>query len=137
MGADLARVLDQRRGDVERSRSVQGKVYSVNGFIDMQGAGEALVDVNFPVAFQERPSFSFGAELGANQVLEDGNFPWVNAMVRSWQMIVRDGISYYTGASVVVVASGPNDMAYTAHWTVTGKALTNPLNQSGSAEDVI
>lgn len=134
---DVSRAMEQRRGTVERGKSIQGREFSIHGFIDCYGAGEALQDVNFPVAFQERPAMSFGGELAVNQTLEDGNFPTINIMTRSWQTILRDGATYYTGATLIIVATGPTTMGYTAHWQATGKALVNPLNDAGSASSVI
>lgn len=134
---DVARAIEQRRGVVERNRSVQGAVYSIAGFIKCNGAGEGLYETNFPMMFQERPAMSFGAELADNSTLEDGNFPWVNVMVKSWKKIKKDGQTFYTGCTLIIVASGHETMSYTAHWQATGRALTNPLNHTTTVDDTI
>jgi hypothetical protein len=122
--------FEARRADVERGKAVQGKTYQVYGRLEFQGPGETTANVTFPVwFFIDSPQFTFGAELGGNQAIEAGNFPRVNVMVRSWTTTVRNGVTYYTGAQLILVAEGSTDMTGIAHWQVEGTGLTNPLSQ--------
>lgn len=130
-------VLEGRRGEVERQRSVQGGSHRISGFVEVAGAGEVLADVNFPVWFIERPSMSFGGELGPNEPLEVENYPTVSVMVKSWAKRQKAGADYFTGATLIVVTSGPEKQRVIAHWQMEGRALVNPLLSTGSTSDAI
>lgn len=129
--------LEARRGRVERSKSAQGRVHAVDGFVQTLGAGETTVDIEFPVSFIERPCFTFGGELGENEVLEDGNFPTISLVVKNWKLATRGGADYYVGATLIVVSTGTTTQKMIAHWKMEAVALTNPLLSTGSADDPI
>ena len=133
----ISAALEQRRGVTERARSMQGRVHRVVGFFQSAGPGEGLVDVDFPVWFQEVPALSFGGELGANQVLVDGNFPTLSVLVKSWKLRQQAERNYYAGATLIVVTTGSAEQVLKVHWQVEGKALVNPTISTGSTDDVI
>lgn len=122
--------FEARRGEVERARRVQGSVYEVWGTVDVIKPGEGLVDVDFPVGFSEKPTISGAGELAEGMVLEDGRFPTWNVGVYKWKKTVRDGKSYYVGATLVLVVTGSLDMNSTVHWQMKGRALVNPATPS-------
>lgn len=109
----------------------------MSGFVEVAGAGEGLVDINFPVWFLEVPVMSFGGELGPNEVLVDGSFPTLNVMVKSWVRTAKNGTDYYTGATLIIVTTGSVAQRATAHWQGEGRALVNPLVITGSTDDAI
>lgn len=119
--------LERRRGEVETQRTAQAKVFQVYGRIEFSGSGETTFETHFPVWFIDAPQLSFGAELGGNQILEAGNFPRVNVMVRRWATANKGGHIYYLGAEFVIVADGPTTMIATAHWQAEGTGLANPV----------
>lgn len=120
-------ILEERRSELERIGAGAGQLFRYTVRISLKKAGGATVDVNFPVAFQDKPALSSGGELAANEVLEEGNFPTCSVMVYRWKTKVRGGKTYYTGATLVCVADGPRDMKYTLHWSAEGRALQNPV----------
>jgi hypothetical protein len=119
--------FETRRSKIEVHRTAQAKIYQVFGRVEFQGSGETTFDVKFPVWFVDPPQITFGAELGANQILEAGTFPRVNLMVRRWDVNIRGGHTYYLGAQFIMVVDGPAEMVAIAHWQCEGTALTNPL----------
>lgn len=135
--SSLQGAIQGRRGQVERARSVYGRTHRLNGFLDVIGAGEAVTDVAFPVWFNERPSMSFGGELGPNEVLEDGNFPTVSVVVKNWVTEERAGATYYVGATLVVVTTGALTQTMTVHWQAEAVALVNPTLSLGGTDDPI
>lgn len=130
--------LEARRGATGRLDSLTGRVHTVQGFFDLDGAGEALLDVNFPVWFMERPLFTFGAEMRAGNALSVGAYPTISVLVLRWSM--KDypgGVSYFAGATLVVVADGTADQSMLVHWRVEGKALRNPTGETFTADGAI
>lgn len=127
--------LEFRRSEIERIRELEGQVWQVEGFIDVDGYGGGLLEVNFPVWFSERPNIAGGGgELAPNQVLVDGSFPTWNVGVKDWAKAERAEKEYYVGATLIIVVSGWLDMRSTAHWTARGMALANPLADDGDIE---
>lgn len=118
---------NRRRGEIERARSIEGQLYVVSYMFDMVGPGEQTRDVNFPVWFQEKPVCSFGGELGDNNVLRDGNFPWCSVMVAEWDTEDVNSTTFYRGATLVLVCGGSGGGDATLHWRAEGKALANPV----------
>lgn len=119
--------LEARRGAANRLDSITGKLHCIQGFIEIIGSGEALLDVNFPVWFLEHPNFTFGGEMAPNQILTAGQYPMLSILVHRWAM--REfpaGVSYYSGATLIVVSSGADDQRLIGHWRAEGKALRNP-----------
>ncbi len=129
--------IEQRRGQVERGRSVEGRVHRVIGSVSLNGAGEVLVDVNFPVWFQEVPNMSFGGEMVENEPIVAGRFPTISVVVKSWVKQKRDLADYYAGATLIVVSTGQTNQRMIAHWAAEGKALRNPLGGTGGIDDPI
>lgn len=130
--------LEARRGAANRLESITGKVHSIQGWFTLKGSGEALLDVSFPVWFLERPLFTFGAEMAADQVLTVGSYPTISVIVHRWAM--KDfpgGVSYWKGATLIAVSGGSDEQALLVHWQVQGKALRNPSGQTLTADGTI
>jgi hypothetical protein len=119
--------VERRRGEVASAAQVQGQNFKVVYFFDVDGAGQTLVDVNFPVLFQERPALTHGGEVADGTVLEDGKFPTCSAMVVSYTTQVRNGTTYYAGCRAAVVVTGGSRQRATVHLHVEGKALQGPV----------
>lgn len=133
--------LERRRGDLGRVSDAGVKVHRVSGRVLTTGYGESVLTVPFPVTFTEIPLFTFGAELDAgSSALSQGEFPTVSAMVIDWVKIERlPFVFYYRGARLAVVTTGPAlvPASIWIHWSMEGKAFRNPLDYSGTADDVI
>jgi hypothetical protein len=129
--------FDRRDAARQRAASLEVKVVSANGFVQAAGAGEGLVDVVFPNWYVEKPAISFGGEL-ANQSPVAGKFPTVSVVVTSWSTQDRNFNTYYLGATLAVVTTGPPDQVLIVHWQAEGKALSapgdiGPTNATGNA----
>lgn len=130
--------LEARRGATNRVDSLTGRVHTIQGFFDVDGAGEALLDVNFPVWFMERPLFTFGAEMRDGNALETGKYPTISVVVLRWAFKdFPDGVSYFAGATLVVVALGTDAQSMLVHWQVEGKALRNPTGETFTTDGAI
>ena len=132
-------IMEQRRENVRRVDAMTVKVTRVSGRILVVGVGEAAVDVPFPVAFAERPNFTFGGELDENHRAVAESYPTVSAVVVNWDKEGegpgRDG--RYVGATLAAVTTGPDGQAMWIHYAFEGKAIRNPINEVGSLDDVI
>jgi len=139
--------LERRRWSIANSRDVLGTEHVIKGRTQLQGSGEATINLTFPVLFIEPPTFTFGAELALGSVLEAGQFPIVSCCISAWgpngegafrpdapsEEAIQAGAAdislreYYTGAVVACVATGPSAQNVYIHWMFTGVALTNPF----------
>lgn len=130
--------LEERRGTANRLDAITGKLHSVQGFIEIIGSGEALLDVNFPVWFMDKPTFTFGGEMAPDQVLTTGQYPMLSVLVHRWRMKdYPNGVSYYAGATLIIVTTGTDDQKLLGHWQAQGKALRNPTGETVTADGVI
>jgi hypothetical protein len=127
----LANDRDRQREDAI------GRVHTVSGEFVVDGTGEALVPVNFPIRFIEKPRFHFGGELAPDSVITDGEFPTVSAVVGYWTYEERPYVPHYKGATLAVVTTGPTGQKMAIHWTMTGRAITNPVSSGDSADSTV
>lgn len=127
--------LEERRGAVNRIEAMTGRVHRVQGFIDVEGAGETSYEVGFPVWFFERPLFTFGGEMADNEAPEAENFPTVSVVVLGWKKQEFDmNVSYWSGAYLGIVTTGRLGHRMTVHWQMEGKALRNPMAGASSTD---
>lgn len=130
--------LEARRGAAARLDSLSGKVHTIMGFFDLINAGEALIDVNFPVWFLQRPLVHFGAEMAEGQVLTAGAYPTISLVVHRWTMKdYPNNVSYFAGATLVAVSTGVDDQRLIVHWSATGVALRNPGGETLTVDGAI
>lgn len=124
---DVGSALELRRGEVERQTAAQAQYFKVSGEIEINGSGEATISVAFPVLFVDKPSFSFGAELGAGEPLAAGNLPTGSLCVAQWGEQARDdGTIIYSGATFAVVSTGPPGQTMILQWHMEGIGLRGP-----------
>lgn len=130
----IQRGIHQRRDDLNRIADHSVKIFRVSGRIQVIGEGECSASVTFPVTFAERPAFSFGYELAANQTPIAGTFPIVSAGVATWERTEKiRGLYHYTGAVITMVADGNPHYCF-VHWHMEGRAFQNPVDNLGSPE---
>lgn len=136
--------IERRRADLNRIDDFTIKTTRVHGFVLTEGAGEAAHEITFPVTFTERPSMSFGGEMDENQFVEDLSFPTVSVVVVSWTKTMTDRVGgglgapgWFAGATLAIVTSGKTDQRMWVHWQAEGKALRDPVRETGKTDDTL
>jgi hypothetical protein len=129
--------IESRRADLERVDAMTIKDHVISGLIEVNGAGEVAIDVNFPVWFTEKPSTYFGGELGDGHSPTTTDFPTISVMVLRWAKETRGLGDYWTGATLGIVTTGEAEHQVIAHWHMEGKALRNPVGGKGDTDDSI
>lgn len=134
MTLQLRKAVEQRRGQVEADRAIQGGHMVAEGIIDLLGTGEVTVEVPFPVTFVEMPIVLGGGIVGVNQRIVPGEFPTVDVQVLRFDEIINPATPdspRYRGCTLIIVVEGAADDedTYKSHawWTARGRALTNPV----------
>lgn len=124
---------EKRRGDLVRDANVAATTHVIQGFREIVGSGENLVDVRFPVVYTQIPFFTFGWSLVPGSELVDGQYPSVTAGVAYWEVNEPDLDLYgaplrqhYRGAQLAVVTVAPETQRIILNWQFSGMALTNP-----------
>lgn len=132
-------ILEKRREDVRRIDSMTVKVTRVSGRVLVVGAGEASVDIEFPIVFCEMPIFNFGAALADGHSPLAGSFPTISAVVSTWEIEgAGPGVTgRYTACGLAIVAGGQEDQQMWLHYSFEGKAIRNPLNALDTADDTL
>src|SRR5690606_6232292 len=104
------------------------RVFTVSGERLVDGIGEVVVDVNFPVSFTQKPLMQYGSELDANQTVSDGSFPTVGVTVLRYN-IKRGDLDqlYYIGATLAISITGSSSQKTWLHYHVSGKGITNSI----------
>lgn len=123
-----------RRNDDDRIFSALPTDSSVEGEFLVDGPGEALKQVNFPVRFIERPNFTTGGELNLDSFAVAGSYPTVSCTINKWftdPPIVIGTTSdfskvYFIGAELSVVSTGPTGQRMWIHWRASGKGIVSP-----------
>lgn len=130
---------ERRRSDILRNIDTQATEHIVKGTTQINGAGEVTVNVAFPVVYIQAPIFTYGSELVPGNVLVEGKFPIVSAVIAYWDVRQPDLgkyggpiVTHYRGAKLGCVISGPEDQQILLHWLFTGMAITNPVNSGSS-----
>lgn len=125
---NIGSAFEIRRGEVDRIAAQGAQYFKITGEIEADGVGEAAHTVDFPCLFTDKPSFSFGPELGAGQVVVTGSLPTGSMVVLNWQESVRDdGTVIYSGATFAMVTTGPADQVMVFQWHMEGIGLRNPV----------
>lgn len=130
---DLNKPFESRRSDVTRVNSLGVKLHLFTVDTLIEGVGEALFAVPFPIAFVERPSFTCGLSLDDNIAPVALNYPTYSVTVVSWTRVQKQGENvgyFYRGALVSVVLTGDAGQRAWVSTTFTGKALRNPTTGS-------
>lgn len=124
--------LEDRRGTVNRVESMSGRDHFVQGHLTLAGAGEASIEVRFPVWFIEKPIFTFGGELAEGESPTQTKYPTISAVVLRWILQEYPGdIHYWSGAILGAVSTGIPEQNLVLHWQFQGRALRNPTSDSG------
>jgi hypothetical protein len=101
---------------------------AVVGTTVLEGEGESLIEIPFPVTFLEKPVFTAGLETAENVSLQWGNFPVWSATVGAWSTEPAENEPLYTGAFIGVFVLGPARSIL--HYRFEGQSATNPTTGS-------
>jgi hypothetical protein len=124
---------ERRRVYVEAAIERQVKQGVVQGLVNVDGVGESVVVVSFPVVFMEKPVFAPGLELADNYWLALGQFPLWAAVVAMWITDTSaSGVVRYIGAEIGVNITGPDTLRSIFHYSFSGKSFSNPANRDPS-----
>lgn len=125
--------------DTARVEDMAAKITRFIGRVLVVNAGEAAVEVNFPVLFSQRPIFGYGGELDENHHATLLSYPTISAVVTDW-VTVPTGVGLeprFRGARIAVVTTGVPDQQMWLHFSFEATAIRNPTNTIGTTEDVI
>lgn len=127
-----------RAATKDRIEAQVSKQHTVSGVFYVQGTGEAVATVSFPVRFIERPILAPGFELHPDSAAIDGQFPTFSVTVRDWVLEERgSNQKFFVGANLLVVTTGPTGQNGWVHWSFSGRAITSPYSTSQTADSVI
>ena len=136
--AFLARQVNvqQRRqsSDSQSKLDFQARPIILQGEFLVEGEGEVLRPVSFPIFFSEKPHLTFGGSLEENQQLVAGSFPTVSVVSANWVVDKKGAQTYlYKGCDLAVVVTGARgEQKMWVNWTFTGVGLTNPTGGLGT-----
>lgn len=120
----VQRALQAQRVYVENLDEQSVRDGAAVGMVELDGEGESVIEIAFPIKFLEKPIFSAGLELGDSVWLRYGQFPIWSATVGGWSTTPADGDPIYVGAVLGVVVSGAARSVL--HYRFEGRSLTNP-----------
>ncbi len=130
-GRDISTAIEIRRGEVERIANAQSQNFKVTGEIQINGVGEAIKSVMFPVLFTEKPVPGFGPQLGPGQLVVAGQLPTCSVVVLQWHEYVRDdGSVIYAGATFGIVTTGPAGQVMHLGWSMEEVGLRGPIENA-------
>lgn len=122
------------RNNIDRVLSGLPTDTSVEGRFMVDGSGEALRTVSFPVIFIQIPNMTYGGELNLDSHAVAGSFPIMSAVVNKWETNPPIEISittdyskvYFIGAELAIVTTGPVGQRMWIHWRASGRAIVGP-----------
>lgn len=134
-GSAIRSALVSQRRYVEQLGEQVVKDGFCTGFVDLDMAGESVIEIDFPLRFIERPLFTTGLELGDNQHLSFGTFPTWSATVAAWNTQLYGETALYTGATIGAVIN--NVERSKLHYSFQGLIITAPYGPSDSVGAVL
>lgn len=126
-----------REAAMKRNNDAVGREHVVKGQFMVDGTGESVAVLNFPVLFIEKPIATFGWELYPGQGLTAGEFPTASTGVADWALIEKTPRVYYVGATVATVSTGPTGQRLFINYRFEGRAITNPVNPTETSDTVV
>lgn len=119
--------------------SMSARTHVVTGSVDIPTSGDAVVHVNFPVRFFNKPNSTFGGSMAPNSEVIPGVFPSLQAVVLRYDVEELppnnevDEHALYVGADVAVSARGAVSNGFILDFRFEGVAMVNPT--SGIQDD--
>jgi hypothetical protein len=137
-GTAISRQVRQQQTREQSNSNAVADVYTLVGRFQVDGLGESVRDVTFPVNFSDIPNFSFGFELSPGHAVVDNAFPTLSMCVLRWASTTDDLTSgraaqLFTGCTFGVVVTGQVGQKVWVHWRMEGTALSTPIHGSQTA----
>ncbi len=138
LGLNLQKQQRQHLSNVQRVDQTTPDVYVVGGRYLIDGMGESIQSVNFPIKFIEIPLFSYGFELAPGHALESGSFPSGTSIITKWSTVSDEIAGYqaqelYEGATIGVSLVGSSGQKIWVHWRMEGVAIVSPVHGNQTA----
>lgn len=124
----------RQSSDSQSKTDFESRPIILQGEFLVEGEGEVLRAVSFPIFFAQKPHLTFGGSLEENQQLIAGSFPTVSVVSANWVVEKRGTQTYlYKGCDLAVVVTGARGaQKMWVNWTFTGTGLTNPTGGLGT-----
>lgn len=121
-------ILKVQRRELTRISEQGVKNTQIGGRILLEGTGEAITPVRFSCWFSEMPIFTYGSAYEFGFVPEYGSFAYAVGCVSRWEVErASEGFpGYYVAADLAITAFGTETQQLWFHWSMQGKALSNP-----------
>lgn len=105
------------------------------GVVELQGAGESMVTIEFPIRFIEKPIFTAGLEQRDYPGVQWGQFPIWSATVVTFLTEAKTTEPIYIGAVLAIVTF--NVPRGYLHYSFAGRSFTNPIDNSTSVSQTL
>lgn len=132
----MGRTIENRRAYTETQAQLMVRDGVAHGVVEIEGSGEAIVEVVFPIRFTDPPIFSSGLELRGSVTLAWGKLPIWSATVAGWhtETVAVNNI-IYTGATLAIVTF--NAERSNLHYTFAGQSYTTPTDSSTAVNQTL
>lgn len=124
INSNIQRSIRDQRNYIETLAEQTIRDGHVHGFIDLASDGEVIAEIKFPIAFMEKPVFTYGLELGKNLWFSYGQFPIHSATVGRWTIQRPADSTLYVGAAIGIVVIGAARSIL--HYSFEGRSFTVP-----------
>lgn len=120
--------LRNAQQSIHDASTMQAKQTSLSGQYMINGAGEAIVEVYFPVRFVEKPLVTFGFEMKDGEVYIPGQMATGSGVVLDWITEEKPPVSrIYIGCVIGAVTTGQKYQKMIGVWQANGVAYTDPV----------
>lgn len=135
MSSVMQRTMEERRVYTESQADLMIRDGFAQGTVDLEGVGESIVDIAFPIKFLEPPIFAPGLELRGSVSLAAGSFPIWAATIANWFTENLSSSVLYVGAAVaVVVLDAPRSKL---HYSFSGRSYRTPVDSSTNVSQTL
>ena len=115
-----------RQSTLDNLDAASGGSTRLTGELLLIGSGEKRVPVVFSAPFTEKPLMTFGAEIQSGDLMTEGQFPTISAIVSKWITFDRPPSSrLFTGCELAIVTTGPATQKMIVYWCMDGPTITN------------
>jgi hypothetical protein len=135
MSSVMQRTMEQRRQYTEAHANALVRDGVAQGIVELEGSGETIVDVLFPIRFSELPIFAPGLELRGNASLQMGDLPVWSATVGRWITENVSNSTLYAGATIGIVTF--NAPRANFHYSFAGRSYVTPVDSSNSVTQTL
>ena len=131
----MARTIENRRVYTDTQAQLPVRDGVAQGLVELEGSGEAIVEIGFPIKFTDAPIFTAGLELRSNTSLNWGSFTVWSATVASWHTEAAGNNVFFVGATVGIVTF--NAARSNLHYSFSGRSYTTPVESSTAVNQTL